>query len=307
MSLISELWPISSGRCRAVFSHAISIETAVASMVTLLRGADQLGFTGIYGLYSSKQHGGLIHSLVQKQGVAVLAWDMTGMGARQTEGGETFYRRFPAASRLGAMIGEIESALDFIHCSPKEAAALPECSDGSSHTGPYERLVVPALDETKVFLLGYSMGSIVGLHAAAMLGSRIAGVAAFAGWTPFRSNGGVGNQSGGGSAATGGNKMLYSTHALLPRLGLFEGNESAVPYDYAELIAAIAPRSVLLHSPMQDRFASPGAVAAAAKAAQVAWHGVAASKFIVTAPDSPSNFEDQEVAAALRFAQTFVH
>jgi hypothetical protein len=52
-------------------------------------------------------------------------------------------------------------ALDFIHCSPPEAAGLPECSDGSSHTGPYARLRVPQLDETRVFLLGYSLGSIV--------------------------------------------------------------------------------------------------------------------------------------------------
>jgi hypothetical protein len=32
--------------------------------------AYQLGFTGIYGLYSSTTDGGLIHSLVQQQGVA---------------------------------------------------------------------------------------------------------------------------------------------------------------------------------------------------------------------------------------------
>ena len=36
---------------------------------------------------------------------------MTGMGARQTEGGETFYRRFPHASRLGSMVGDIEKAI----------------------------------------------------------------------------------------------------------------------------------------------------------------------------------------------------
>ena len=34
------------------------------------------------GLLSSKTEGGLIHSLVQTRGVAVLAFDMTGMGSR---------------------------------------------------------------------------------------------------------------------------------------------------------------------------------------------------------------------------------
>ena len=41
--------------------------------------------------------------------------------------------------------------------------------------------------------------------------------------------------------------MIFSTHALLPRLGLFsESLGTPLPYDYAELIAEIAPRPALL-------------------------------------------------------------
>ena len=80
--------------------------------------------------------------------------------------------------------------------SPPEAANLPECSDGSSHSGPYTRLKVPPLDEERVYLLGYSLGSIVGLHAAALL-PRVSGVAAFSGWSPFKAN---------ATSATGGNR-----------------------------------------------------------------------------------------------------
>lgn len=76
----------------------------------------QLGYSGIYGLYHSEDLGGLIPALVG-QGVAVLAWDMTGMGARQDEGAPRFYRRLPASSRLGLMVGEIAAALDMIHCA----------------------------------------------------------------------------------------------------------------------------------------------------------------------------------------------
>ena len=39
--------------------------------------------------------------VVSKHRVAVLAFDMTGHGARQDEGPANFYRRHPTASRLG--------------------------------------------------------------------------------------------------------------------------------------------------------------------------------------------------------------
>ena len=198
---------------------------------------------------------------------------------------------------------------------------------------------MPALDEKKVFLMGYSMGSLVGLHAASKL-KRIAGVAAFGGWTPFRSNG-----ANASVASTGGNRMISATHALIPRLGLFEGNESAIPYlplptldsrfgcmcieyspnpgslgtlreywwwwlcryDYAELIASIAPRPVLLHSPRQDRFTDPEAVETAATSARKAWTAAGAeANFVVSAPEGPSNFQEKEVLAALHWANVFV-
>ena len=181
----------------------------------------QLGFTGIYGLYSSETDGGLIPALVGQLGIAVLAWDLPGHGARQTEGAAAFYRRYEQASRLGAMVGEVESALHFIRCSsPVAANTLPECSDGEFFSGAYAQLKVPALDHERVFVLGYSMGAIVALHAAALL-PQIAGVAAFGGWTPFEASR---NSSSASAVATGGNRMVYSTHALLPRL-LLDGQQ----------------------------------------------------------------------------------
>lgn len=77
------------------------------------------------------------------------------------------------------------------------------------------------------------MGAIVGLHAGALL-PRVASVGVFGGWSPMR----------GRVPGLEGNRMLYQTHALIPRLGYFQGNETNVPYDYDELIAAIAPRPV---------------------------------------------------------------
>ncbi len=45
---------------------------------------------------------------------------------------------------------------------------------------------------------------------------------------------------------------------LLPRLGAFVGQEARVPYDFHEIIAAIAPRPVLVMSPQYDYQNTPG-------------------------------------------------
>ena len=46
-------------------------------------------------------------------------------------------------------------------------------------------------------------------------------------------------------------------HGLMPRLGLFAGNESHLPYDYDDIISLIAPRPVLVVQPSMDRDSSP--------------------------------------------------
>jgi hypothetical protein len=162
--------PCATARC-----EELEGKPPIPTVIFLHGYSYQLGFTGIYGLYESETDGGLINALVGamrrttflshfilkepnlprqardkhskkleqeaaffagQQGVAVLAWDLTGHGARQTEGAASFYRRYKHASRLGAMVGEVQSAMDFIHCSPPEAFnTLPECSDGEFFTG----------------------------------------------------------------------------------------------------------------------------------------------------------------------------
>eukprot|EP00666_Eupelagonemidae_sp_cell4sb_P006943 gene6943-1665_t len=85
--------------------------------------------------------------------------------------------------------------------------------------------------------------------------------------------------------------------ALLPRAGLYAGRERALPYDYDELLAAVAPRPLrprprkgrasrcrhpylirlsaafwlMVFAPLRDRFATPADVAKAAAAARAAY------------------------------------
>ena len=295
--------------CANATCDELAGKPALPIMIFLHGYSFHLGFTGVFGLYGgggneSATEGGLIPQLVGRLGIAVLAWDLPGHGARQTEGTAAFYRRYGTASQLGAMVGEVESALHFIHCSPPGANNTPpECSDGNAWES-HAQLNVPALDTTRVFLLGYSLGATVALHAAALFPKTIAGVAAFGGWTPFEAGR---NSTSASAIAMGGNRMIYSIYGLLPRLGIFsEDLHAQLPYDYAELIASIAPRPTLLYAPLGNRFTVPSAVAAAARNASQAWGSSSSANFTFFTPQAPSEFASAEIVAALHWAEAFV-
>jgi pimeloyl-ACP methyl ester carboxylesterase len=118
------------------------------------------------------------------------------------------------------------------------------------------------VDPQRIYLFGYGMGGDVALHAAA-LDLDIAGVVSIAGFTPMRSNT--------MSTGTGGLASSSKFDNLIPRLGLFVGSEGKVPYDYDELIAAIAPRPVMVVSPQLARDANPADVRKAVEAARLVY------------------------------------
>jgi dienelactone hydrolase len=117
----------------------------------------------------------------------------------------------------------------------------------------------PMCDPDKIYLYGYSMGAMVGLHTAA-LDNRVKGVVSICGFTPMRTDT--------ESAGTGALARYSIDLPLIPKLGAFIGNESRLPYDYNELIAAIAPRPVYVYAPLLDRDAAPSAVHAAVEQAK---------------------------------------
>lgn len=172
-----------------------------------------------------------ILALVQA-GYAVLAYDQTGFGSRQSED-SPFYDRYPDWSRLGRMIEDASAAVDALESQP---------------------LVDPA----RIYAFGYMLGGMVGLHAAA-LDPRIQGVVTINGFTPMRTDT--------PDRGTGGLARFSHERGLVPRLGFFIGHESRVPYDYDELIACIAPRPVLVVQPEFGRGASPAGVQATVETA----------------------------------------
>ena len=161
------------------------------------------------------------------------------------------------------------------------------------------------MDTGRVHALGYSLGGAVALHAAALLdagaatervtgAARIASVASFSGFTPMRADT--------DASATGGVRRWWETHALVPRLGLFQGRESTIPYDYDELLAAVAPRPALVWAPKRDRSNSLAGVEAAVRAANASkptWSGLQ-----LLTPDSDSRFGNVELLAYAAFLES---
>ena len=235
-------------------------------------------------------------SALVRAGYAVLAYDQIGFGMRLREGGTAFYHRYGGrASLFGHMVRDARAALDFVTCltaagrgnrtlcpEPPPFPWLPSLAD------------LPELDPDRILLAGYSLGGNVALHTAA-LDPRAGAVAAFAAFTPFRTDT--------NDRPTHGLRRLYDLHALLPRLGLFRANTAAVPYDYDELLRAVAPRNTLLYTPLQDRDATAADVARCIAAARPAWEGRAAGRLQHVAPDTYTAMGAVEVAALSTWAQ----
>jgi len=118
---------------------------------------------------------------------------------------------------------------------------------------------LPYVDPGAIWGVGYSMGSLVGLHLAA-LDDRLAGLASVCGPPPFRLDT--------PSRGTGGIRRWSHLYMLLPRLGLFVGQEERVPYDLHHLLSCLAPRPSLVVSPQLDREAQLEDVTQAVRAAR---------------------------------------
>lgn len=231
--------------------------------------------------YSSGYNGGYdvqdttIYHRLAKGGFAVLAFDQCGFGLRLLEGRD-FYDRYPAWSRLGRMVHDVQRAVDFL-------------SDGRGAS----QSELPKIRSEQILVVGYSLGGSVGLYAAAS-DPRITGVACFAGFTPLRTDT--------DQRPTGGIRQLWEWHALQPKLGLFSGREADIPYDFDDVLALIAPRPCLIVSPQRDRFATHADVVACVSKAREAWKTRgAADQFTHLTPDDISRFQKDQHSQLLEW------
>jgi pimeloyl-ACP methyl ester carboxylesterase len=200
-----------------------------------------------------------------QEGYLVVGYDQFGFGDQLTAA-VGFYENNPHASLLGRAVSDVSEVIDFLLAGEGIAAEK-----------------IPATDATKIYVCGFAYGGMVGLYATA-LDERIAGVASFSGFTPMRTDT--------DEKPTGGIRRLWQWHHVLPKLGLYQGRESEIPYDYPELIRLIAPRKVLVYAPVRDRFADPQDLRRGMKEAQTAWTGQGG--FVFLAPDDVCRFQKDQ-------------
>jgi len=212
------------------------------------------GYNEGYGV-----QGTTVYHRLASEGYAVIAYDQCGFGLRLREGAR-FDEQTPRWSRLGCMVEDVRAAVDFVH-----GAGRPDARS-------------PALDSGRVFLVGYSLGGMVALHAAA-LDPRVTGVASFSGLAPWRWP---------PSPGSGGNRRWSDWHALVPKLALFEGREEEIPADFDDLLRLVAPRPCLVVAPTRDRDHEVEAVRACVDRARDAWPS---DGLVLETPDDVGRFQ----------------
>ena len=91
------------------------------------------------------------------------------------------------------------------------------------------------------------MGGMVGAYTAA-LDNRVKGLVSICGFTPMRTDT--------ADRGTGGVARYSHERGLIPRLGFFVGHEAQIPYDFQDVLSAIAPRPTLVVQSQLDRDAT---------------------------------------------------
>jgi dienelactone hydrolase len=263
--------PVSFGaNVRGNVYHNPQVRKPAPAVIWLHPYSYHSGYNEGYGV-----QGTTVYHRLAREGFVVLCYDQCGFGLRLLEGRD-FYQRYPAWSRLGRMVHDVRAAVDFL-------------VDGKGAA----RGEMPAVRKDRVCVLGYSLGGMVGLYAAA-LDERIARVASFCGFTP------LGTDTV--ARPTGGIRRLWEWHALQPLLGLFDGRESEIPYDFDDVLALIAPRPCLVYSPLRDRDADSGDIAAAVARARRAWHACGRGGVLThEAPEDTNRFQADQHAVFLKW------
>lgn len=98
--------------------------------------------------------------------------------------------------------------------------------------------------------------------------------------------------------------MFTEWHALQPQLGLFQGRESELPYDFDDLLRLVAPRPCLVVAPRHDRDADPADIDRMIAAVRAAWSvGDARTNLTYETPDDYNRFQGEQQEAFWKWLQ----
>lgn len=155
-------------------------------------------------------------------------------------------------------------------------------------------LARPEVDPERIAAIGHSLGG----HNAIFLGvfdRRVKAVVSSCGWTPFH------DYYGGDVKGWTSDRYLP---ALRDRYGL---DPDRIPFDFQELVAALAPAAFFSNSPLRDRnFDWRGVEKAAPEARRIyELHGVP-EKLRIAYPDDEHDFPDLEREESYRFIERWL-
>jgi acetyl esterase/lipase len=147
----------------------------------------------------------------------------------------------------------------------------------------------PEVDRERIGVIGHSLGG----HNAMFVGAfdeRLKAVVSSCGWTPFHDY-------------FGGKIAGWTSDRYMPRLRDVYGlNANRVPFEFDELVAALAPRAFFSNSPVNDdNFAVAGVKKATVQATEVFKLLDAHDKLVVRHPNCGHDFPPEVRHEAYRF------
>lgn len=114
------------------------------------------------------------------------------------------------------------------------------------------------VDAGAIGVLGHSLGGHNGLFLAAF-DTRVKAIVSSCGFTSFATYG-------------GGDLRNWATRYYMPRIAERYGNDAALmPFDFSDILSALAPRAVFVNAPLRDANFDIGGVQACVAAARAAY------------------------------------
>lgn len=148
---------------------------------------------------------------------------------------------------------------------------------------------LPGVDTSRIGVIGHSLGGHAGMFAAAF-DDRIAAVVSSCGFCSFHHY-------------YGGNLAGWSGERYMPRIASQFGKDpKRMPFDFDDVLLAIAPRPFFTNSPLKDEnFAVAGVKSVMEKAKPVYEKLGAAEKLKAAYPDAGHDWPEAERTAAYEF------
>ncbi|MDI1313631.1 neutral/alkaline non-lysosomal ceramidase N-terminal domain-containing protein [Prosthecobacter sp.] len=148
---------------------------------------------------------------------------------------------------------------------------------------------LPQVNKDHIGVIGHSLGGHNALFTA-VFDDRIKAVVTSCGFTPFHDY-------------YGGKVTGWTSDRYMPRIrDIYENNADKIPFDFYEVLAAIAPRGVFSNSPLHDsNFDITGVRKAFTKAGEVYDLLKAKKNLTLVTPDAPHDFPEPERKAAYQW------